>query len=428
MKSINSLWLFFVFQFVDFLGDAQLSAEDHMQDKRVDVRLVLDSCRSSALNEAIRQTQDTLDDFVLTFKNRGMRQDSFFATFLVDRMGTLRPFGLKLRKTTGTKLLGTIYDNNGELTNEQEVEIDHSQVIDWRFVDCNETFGAMVYRQQVSGASLAVKKQIRSSGRMWLREGQESCDKVIRADFSNIANLSGTGLSSFLEKSQLANDRYLLVPYRQSWNKDHFGVTRLNILEYAAAYGTYETLTELEKHNYLTGHLRLAFIALFVGNMDTFRYLIRNDFDPNLKDPDFKTTLLHIACRASNVEAVRMLLSKGANVNEYDSACGCPIHLVNDVRCATLLILAKAELNARDHAGYTALDRMIMRSRPDSADLIRKNGGKHSGLDIEIDETIPIEGVRSMIQKHAMSEGSNYDSYIATQPGFFLPKNELFLQ
>jgi len=87
---------------------------------------------------------------------------------------------------------------------------------------------------------------------------------------------------------------------------------------------------------------------------------------------------IFLAAGAGNIEAVKKHLSLGADVNEKDPEFATPLHyaaLKGHKTVAELLIEKGADVNALGIHG-TPLDRAILLKRTETADLLRKHGGK----------------------------------------------------
>jgi len=78
------------------------------------------------------------------------------------------------------------------------------------------------------------------------------------------------------------------------------------------------------------------------------------------------------------MEIVELLITKGADVNAKAYG-GTPLHLAairGHKEIAELLIDNGADLNAQDVASRTPLDVVIEYKQTETADLLRKHGGK----------------------------------------------------
>jgi len=85
------------------------------------------------------------------------------------------------------------------------------------------------------------------------------------------------------------------------------------------------------------------------------------------------------AAEEGNVEAVKGYLANGVKVDERDESYGgTPLHFAaysgNEV--VELLIAKGADVNAKNQADATPLDKAINFNRTKIADLLRKHGGK----------------------------------------------------
>jgi len=95
------------------------------------------------------------------------------------------------------------------------------------------------------------------------------------------------------------------------------------------------------------------------------------------KAPDIS---IHKAAEDGNIEAVKQYLTAGADLNlKKDLFGSTPLHsaaLKGRKEVAELLIAKGADVNAKDEFGFTALDRAVQLKRIETADLLRKHGGK----------------------------------------------------
>jgi cytohesin len=151
--------------------------------------------------------------------------------------------------------------------------------------------------------------------------------------------------------------------------------------------------------------------AVFFGNLEVVKQHLAAGTDVNVKDED-KNTPLHIAAFVGNKEIVELLIAKGADVNAKEegegmtpllaaigedrkiivellivsgadinaqSEMGTPLHLAagfghNEI--AELLIDKGANINTMDVDGKTAIDLAVSEGKRETADLLRKHGGK----------------------------------------------------
>ena len=110
------------------------------------------------------------------------------------------------------------------------------------------------------------------------------------------------------------------------------------------------------------GESPLLFAATF-GHKEIAELLIANGADVNTKIDKIGMTPLHIATGQGYKEIVELLIAKGADVNAK-------------VEITELLIANGADVNAKDVGGKTPLDWAIKWNHPETADPLRKHGGK----------------------------------------------------
>ena len=86
---------------------------------------------------------------------------------------------------------------------------------------------------------------------------------------------------------------------------------------------------------------------------------------------------IHEAAANGKIDAVKVHLNAGANVNERDSDGLTPLHLVENKEIAELLIAKGAELNPIDNFfEYTPLDFMEGEVDKGTINFLRKHGAK----------------------------------------------------
>jgi cytohesin len=122
--------------------------------------------------------------------------------------------------------------------------------------------------------------------------------------------------------------------------------------------------------------------AAQLGHKEIVELLIANDADVNAKNKYGETPLLSAATKG----IAELLIAKGADVNAKDEVYGwTPLHVAainGHKEVAELLIAKGAEVNAKNDSGTTPLDWAIRRNHIETADLLRKHGGK-TGEELE---------------------------------------------
>jgi ankyrin repeat protein len=114
--------------------------------------------------------------------------------------------------------------------------------------------------------------------------------------------------------------------------------------------------------------------AAWDGNIEAVKQHL--DAGANVNAKEDGETPLHMAALSGPKEVAELLIAKGADVNAKDEDGVTPLHWTETEEIAELLIAAGADVNAMDNSGDTPLDTAIRRKRPETADLLRKHGGK----------------------------------------------------
>ena len=114
--------------------------------------------------------------------------------------------------------------------------------------------------------------------------------------------------------------------------------------------------------------------ACFKGDIEAVKRHL--DAGEDVDEIDGGRTPLHVACLSGgHKEIVELLIANGADVNTNDSG-GTPLHHAATKEIAELLIAKGADVNAEDEAGETPLDATYVFNKTETADLLRKHGGK----------------------------------------------------
>mgnify|MGYP000947729984 CR=1 FL=1 len=130
--------------------------------------------------------------------------------------------------------------------------------------------------------------------------------------------------------------------------------------------------------------LHAADILDLVGLLDrndtaTFYTRVQNINDANSAREDNNKTILMYACWVGNADAVKYLVSKGADVNAQDSGCATALHLAawkgfTDI--VRYLLQNGASGNAMSTDGMTPLDIAMVKGNKEIAEAIQQAAPK----------------------------------------------------
>ena len=115
--------------------------------------------------------------------------------------------------------------------------------------------------------------------------------------------------------------------------------------------------------------------AVKEGKIDVVKQRLEAGTDVNAKD-EKGWALLHFMAVAGNKEIAELLINSGAVVHANTDTGWTPLHLADNKEIAELLIAKGANVNAKNNGGETPLDWSIKRKHTETADLLRKHGGK----------------------------------------------------
>ena len=139
-----------------------------------------------------------------------------------------------------------------------------------------------------------------------------------------------------------------------------------------------------DPHRRLLGELLQStpmHLAARIGHKEILELLIAKGGDVNAKDKDGDTPLHGAALRK---DFAVLLIAEGANVNAKGKHGETPLHraaksfIPNSILKAALQLLIDkgANVNAKDDKGRTPLDLAMINNKTETADLLRKHGGK----------------------------------------------------
>ena len=114
------------------------------------------------------------------------------------------------------------------------------------------------------------------------------------------------------------------------------------------------------------------------GNIEAVKQHLAAGADVNAKT-DTGWIPLHRAAYWGHKEVAELLVSEGADVNTKNINGWTPLHyaaVVDHKEIVGFLITKGADVNAKTDAGETPLDNAIKYKRTETADLLRKHGGK----------------------------------------------------
>lgn len=106
--------------------------------------------------------------------------------------------------------------------------------------------------------------------------------------------------------------------------------------------------------------------AAMVNNTELLQQMIDRGFNPDLREPTFNRSALHIACSRGFTDTVRLLLENGANPNIRDLNQNTPLHLAactEHMAIIDLLLKYGTNVTLKDASGLIALEIAIGKLR-----------------------------------------------------------------
>jgi ankyrin repeat protein len=171
-------------------------------------------------------------------------------------------------------------------------------------------------------------------------------------------------------------------------------------------------------------------VAAAKGDLAAVKRLL-SVLDANIKD-QLGATPLHEAAEVGHAEVVRLLLSKGADVNAKTTTGRLtPLHVAagkGHREVAETLINSGADVNAKDHSGDTPLHLTVTWGRKEIASLLLSKGADPTILNdsgatpdmrstVEVDRLEEVEAARDMVVKHGWIRKAGKTIHAAAMKG-----------
>ena len=112
--------------------------------------------------------------------------------------------------------------------------------------------------------------------------------------------------------------------------------------------------------------------AAATGNIEAVKQHLAAGWGVDAED-SYKSTPLQFGVQGGHKKIVELLIAEGEDVNANEDG-GSPLHIATNREIAELLIANGADVNANKVYAETPLD--SARFHPETADLLRKHGGK----------------------------------------------------
>lgn len=96
--------------------------------------------------KALDNSRATLEEFIDVLKQpRGKVQKDFIVAAFSRNGDVFVPFGVSVERIVGQRLIGKIVSNRLDVVESNPIEIDVSSIVDWRYIDTWELFGARLF-------------------------------------------------------------------------------------------------------------------------------------------------------------------------------------------------------------------------------------------------------------------------------------------
>ena len=121
-------------------------------------------------------------------------------------------------------------------------------------------------------------------------------------------------------------------------------------------------------------------LGAFFGKIDAARLLLNKGAQVNARSTNQMENLpLHAAAAGRHADVVKLLLDRGASVNARQHGGWTPLHSAaqnGDLESARALIAAGADVHTRADNNQTALDLALTKAHQSMVDLLESNGAR----------------------------------------------------
>ena len=124
--------------------------------------------------------------------------------------------------------------------------------------------------------------------------------------------------------------------------------------------------------------------ASYKGSLDAVRLLLAHGVDVNTESDEDESTPLHLASLFGDVDVTRLLLQHNANLNARDDIKDTPLHnasMRGNTRVAELLLEHGADINSRGYRHYTPLHNASVTGNTRVAQLLLEHGADINSRD-----------------------------------------------
>jgi len=198
---------------------------------------------------------------------------------------------------------------------------------------------------------------------------KELKDELGNTPLHNLAKSLGSGIS------RNRNILKMLIDYGadvNDLNKNHE-----TPLDMAVDYHEPEIADLLRKHGGKHGSINGAAVG---GDTEAVKEFLATGTDVNAKNY-YGETPLHLAGKHGQKEIAELLIAEGADVNAKNNYGKTPLHHSSGAghrEIVELLIAGGSDVNAKAEDDETPLD--LAKRHPETAELLRKRGGKHGTI------------------------------------------------
>ena len=325
---------------------------------------------------ALDQSRNSIDKFIAEFKRPRGKAQTHFIVSAFDRVGDICiPFGVLVERIDGDRIIGRLVPNKLDVVEENHIEIPLSSVVDWRYIDTWELFGASLFRTMFHDQTEIVQQKINERfEKRALIKPKVTLTQEHRVLTQHIANArSGAALEIIRDGNKQFEDEVVAFspPYETSSRVEIF---RDRLIHYCVIYGDRTLLIGLgdRLRQSMRGEFPLLNRASAIGNVDAIEVLLAMGAD--IESKAFTQTSLHQATSFNRFDAVKCLLENGADPNTYNSSNRRPIHSAKSVAVAELLVEYGAEINVISDSESRPMDSALEHGRLDIVKFLISKG------------------------------------------------------